>query len=249
MNSSQNMNSSSANNGGHSMVVNELQGPMTLKNIVVNNLLIDDFNLRVCFLSILQIITNTVLTVVMFDFLFYIETENVCIAPQQEDEWDRYISSNYDPKKFPPTIDVTPKFRNVIIIFAFVCIIGIIRCIVELIAHMTLWPRWIKAGRLLRVNLVITFAADVVLHIFRFQFWGRFCSGQYPEYSHGYAESQLLRQRGTMLILLVLWMWVSFMLFGFCLCSLHFVKTYLMKVAKNRRRRAWLSSQNTPINN
>lgn len=146
----------------------------------------------------MQIASSAAITIATAVYLWGYETEAQCSAPFNGDtDWghtDQYV-------------DVAKRFRDILKIWFSLALIDVFRCIL-VFAYLHYGYRvcaW--AYHILALNDLLIWGAVLILHVYRFQFTGKWCSGDFlPETkpTDGY-----LVQRGKYLIGLVIYIWVG----------------------------------------
>ncbi len=76
-------------------------------------------------------------------------------------------------------VDVTMRFTNILSIYFAIFIIGLVRGILLLLAALTRVGPLAMLYQCLGLNDCLAFAALIIIHVFRFQPSGKFCSGDY----------------------------------------------------------------------
>ena len=106
-------------------------------------------------------------------YLFNKETDITCFAPMSDTDADWGNTSQY--------INVSKRFNDILIIYFSATLVEGVRCIILLTGAIT------KVGALghiysvLVVNDCLSFAALIILHVYRFQYPGKVCACDYPE--------------------------------------------------------------------
>ncbi|CDW73991.1 UNKNOWN [Stylonychia lemnae] len=145
----------------------------------------------------IQLLSSIAVTVATATYLWGYETENKCEAPFDGADWNR--RSEY--------IDVAKRFRDILKIWFVFGLIDCLRC--GLVFAYILYDKAIYAigYHVLTLNDILGLAAVLILHVYRFQFTGKWCSGDFLPESK--ATEGFLVERGKFLVGLVIYVWVG----------------------------------------
>ena len=127
------------------------------------------------------------------------------------------------------------RFKNILSIYFAIFIIGLVRGILLLLAALTRVGPLAMLYQCLGLNDCLAFAALIIIHVFRFQPSGKFCSGDYfsdpPEDFDPTdpAYDILEYERGGYLLGLIIYIWVSCAVM--CLISCIFFCCFAAKMA------------------
>lgn len=168
---------------------------------------------KLIFDYVVYILFNISFTVAVGVFLFCYETDVVCQAPNSVD--DIYIANNY--------IDVSKRFNVVLCMYFANCIGNFTKNILYLIAIIAKNNVWLDFANILCINDCLTYAACIVVTIFRFQYSGKVCSGDYltDDETLTFESDEMepngsgyLIRRGRLLYGIVVCTWVVWSLMG-----------------------------------
>lgn len=145
----------------------------------------------------MQLASSIAVTVATAFYLWGTETETKCQAPFDAGDWGR--ADEY--------INVAKRFRDILKIWFAFGITDVFRCLLVLgYLQWRIRPfAWLY--HILILNDLLLVAAVIILHTYRFQYTGKYCSGDFLTQSiptPGY-----LVERGKFLIGLVIYVWVG----------------------------------------
>jgi hypothetical protein len=119
-----------------------------------------------------RLASSASITIATACYLWSYETENTCHAPASQKEWGM---------KDHEHTDVALQFRQILKIWWTFALIDAIRCALALGA--VVWKSQVLSYfyYLLHINNLLGLAALIILHVYRFRYPGRYCSGDYLE--------------------------------------------------------------------
>eukprot|EP00347_Sterkiella_histriomuscorum_P000822 403374382 len=145
-----------------------------------------------------QFASSVAVTVATAVYLWGYETESKCEAPFNGDtDWGR--GDEY--------VDVAKRFRDILKIWFAFGITDVFRCML-VFGYLQFKIRplaWLY--HILIINDILLVAAVLILHVYRFQFTGKWCSGDFLQESK--PTDGFLVRRGKYLIGLVIYTWVG----------------------------------------
>ena len=116
----------------------------------------------------LHLIAQSAVAIATAAMLWGVERENVCSAPiNQNIEEDIQL------------VDVSINFRNIISIILAYTLIEIVRAICCIVGFLKQNKKLLIANALLTVNEILGLCALIILHVYRFSYPGKLCSGDY----------------------------------------------------------------------
>ena len=145
---------------------------------------------------IVQFASSIALTVATGVYLWGYETETECTAPSSTDA-------------DATTVDVSLRFRNILKIWFAYAVTDMVRClcVFGFLLYKSGIYAWLYHG--LVYNDLVGLVAIMLVHIYRLQYSGQVCSGDYLPESK--AEPGFLVERGKYLIGLVIYSWLGLM--------------------------------------
>ena len=126
------------------------------------------FNKVLCVEFWINLTTSIAITVSSGYYLWAVEHDNVCTIGS---------SSLHDTN----LVNVTQRFSDILTIFFACSVIEVFRSVLMLLAVLTSKSKIAKAYEYLCCNSCLAFAALIILHVYRFQYSGKFCSYDYPD--------------------------------------------------------------------
>ena len=153
---------------------------------------------------VFQAIASLAIFVAVASFLWRKEVNEVCKAP--------YFN-------VPPSdlVDVSRRFRDILKIWWTFALIDFIRSLIGILAVQNDSKKLANLYQLLVLNDFLGVAAVIILHIYRFQFSGKWCSGDFLE-DDSFDRPNYLILRGKLLLGLVIGVWVGLFTYG-CLLN------------------------------
>jgi hypothetical protein len=107
---------------------------------------------------------------------------------------------------------VSKRFRDILKIWWTFCLVDFFRSLLALMSISLDSRRLAYLYQLLILNDFLGVAAVIILHTYRFQYSGKWCSGDYLSDDLARVErSGYLIERGKILIGLVIYVWVGFL--------------------------------------
>jgi hypothetical protein len=113
-------------------------------------------------------------------------------------------------------IDVSKRFRDILKIWWTYAVVDFVRSIIALLAIVANSKAFAYIYHGLFLNDLLGVAAVVMVHVYRFGFSGKYCSGDFFDYDT--AQPGLLVERGKILTGLVIYSWIG-LLIHCCLMS------------------------------
>jgi hypothetical protein len=149
---------------------------------------------------VIQAISSLAIFAAVASVLWYKEVDERCIAP--------YYS--FQPSDI---VDVSKRFRDVLKIWWSYTVADFARSIIGLLA-VQLRSKWLAwTYQILCVNDLFGIGAVLILHSYRFQHSGKWCSGDFLD-DDSYARPGYLIYRGRLFLGLVIYTWVGLFTYG-----------------------------------
>ena len=153
---------------------------------------------------VFQAVSSLSIFVAVASFLWTKEVNERCIAP----------SYSVQPSDL---VDVSKRFRDILKIWWTFALTDFARSIIGLLAVQIKSPKLAFFYQFLGLNDLLGVAAVVILHVYRFQYSGKWCSGDLLE-NDTHTRSGYLILRGRILLGLVIYTWVGLFTLG-CLLT------------------------------
>ena len=125
------------------------------------------FNKVLCVEFWINLFTSVAIAVSSGFYLWDSEVDNVCTIGS---------SSLNDSNQ----VNVTKRFSDILTIFFALSVVEAFRSLMMLLAVVTGKSKIAKVYEFLCCNSCLAFAALIILHVYRFQYSGKFCSYDYP---------------------------------------------------------------------
>jgi len=154
---------------------------------------------------VLQCLSSLALFCAVASTLWFKEVDERCIAPYY----------NTQPSEL---VNVSKRFRDVLKIWWSYAVADFVRSIIGLLA-VQLKARWLAyIYQILMINDLFGLGAILILHGYRFQHSGKWCSGDFLE-NDSMSRGGYLILRGRLLLGLVIYTWVGLFTFACLLCG------------------------------
>lgn len=153
---------------------------------------------------VFQAVSSLSIFVAVASFLWTKEVNERCVAP----------SHSVQPSDL---VDVSKRFRDILKIWWTFALTDFARSIIGLLAVQIKSKKLAAFYQFLGLNDLLGVAAVVILHVYRFQYSGKWCSGDLLE-DDSRSRGGYLILRGRILLGLVIYTWVGLFTLG-CLLS------------------------------
>ena len=151
-----------------------------------------------------QTFQSLAIFVAVASYLWHTETNEICNAPL----------NNFVPS---PIISVDKRFRDILKIWWTYALVDFWRSIIAIIAVNSKSRCFGWVYQILVLNDLLGFAAIIIVHVYRFQYAGQWCSGDFLDNGNVYRPGYLI-ERGKILVGLIIFSWVGLLTYG-CLLS------------------------------